>query len=177
LHEQIVVKKKKKKKKEDFFVYLYISGFGCPSGEHRKYVFVYFSRYGNGKRLVEYLGEKLSKKNSTVQLFRVNEVDPGKVPAADVYVFSAAAEAFSLQRDMKTFLKNLSGMDGKKYGIINTHGMKKHRLDKMEKILSKKNMVKLAGVEFQVQGVGVQSGNGLPSGWEACLDEFAGKLG
>ena len=165
------------KKRMISIVYLFIPGFVSPSGEHMKYVFVYFSRYGNGKRLVEYLGEKLSKKNGTVQLFKVNEVDPGKVPAADVYVFSAAAEAFSLQRDMKTFLKNLSGMEGKKYGIINTHAMKKDRLDTMEKILSKKNMVKLAGVEFQVQGAGVQSGNGLPNGWEACLDEFAGKLG
>ncbi|MCU0851502.1 MAG: hypothetical protein MUC80_09590 [Candidatus Thermoplasmatota archaeon] len=140
------------------------------------YVCVYFSRYGNGKRLVEYLGGKLREKNGNVQLFKVNEVDPGKVPAADVYVFSAAAEAFSLQRDMKTFLKNLRGMEGKKYGIINTHAMKKDRLDTMEKILSKKNMVKLAEVEFQVQGAGVQSGNGLPSGWEAQLDEFAEKL-
>lgn len=142
-----------------------------------KYVVVYFSRYGNGKKLVEYLGEKLKENKGTVQLFKVNEVDSGKLPEADVYVFSAAAEALSLQRDMKTFLKNLSGMDGKKYGIINTHGMKKDRLDKMEKILSKKTMIKMAEVEFHVQGDGVQSGNGLPSGWESRLDEFAGKLG
>jgi flavodoxin len=141
-----------------------------------KYVCVYFSRYGNGKKLVEYLGGKLQENKGTVQLFKVNEVDPGKLPEADVYVFSAAAEAFSLQRDMKSFMKNLSGMDGKKYGIINTHGMKKNRLDTMEKILSKKNMVKLAGVDFHVQGAGVQSGNGLPNGWEAQIDEFAGKL-
>ena len=110
-------------------------------------------------------------------MFTPTEANPTAMPEANVYVFSAAAEQFSLQRDMKSFMKNLSRMDGKKYGIMNTHGLKKDRLDKMEKILSKKNMVKLAGVEFHVEGDGVQTGNGLPSGWEAMVDEFAGKLG
>jgi len=67
-------------------------------------------------------------------------------------------------------------MEGKKYGIINTHGMKKDRLEKMEKLLSKKKMMKVAGVEFHVEGDGVQTGNGLMQGWEGKLDEFAGKL-
>jgi len=73
-------------------------------------------------------------------------------------------------------MKNLQGMEEKKYGIINTYGMKKSRLDKMEKLLSKKKMVKVAGVEFHVEGAGVQTGNGLMNGWEAKLDEFAGKI-
>ncbi|MBN2599514.1 MAG: hypothetical protein JXA75_03150 [Candidatus Thermoplasmatota archaeon] len=142
-----------------------------------KYVIVYFSRFGNGKKLVEYLAGKLKEKKGTIQLFKVDEVDPGAMPEADVYVFSAAAEALSLQRDMKRFMNELKGLEGRRYGIINTHGMKKHRLDKMEKILSKKHMVKLAGMEVHVEGNGVQTGNGLPSGWEARVDEFAGKLG
>ena len=126
---------------------------------------------------MEYLTGKLKEKKGTVQLFTPNEADPGAMPVADVYVFSAAAEAMSLQRDMKRFMKNLRGMDGRRYGIMNTYGMKKDRLDKMEKILSKKKMVKVAGVGFHVEGDGVQTGNGLLSGWEARLDEFAGKLG
>ena len=141
------------------------------------YVIVYFSRFGNGKKLVEYLAGKLREKKETVQLFTPDKADPAAMPEADVYVFSAAAEALSLQRDMKSFIKNLSGMDGRNYGLINTHGMNKDRLDKMEKILSKKHMVKLAGVEFHVEGDRVQTGDGLPSGWEAKMDEFAGKLG
>ena len=73
-------------------------------------------------------------------------------------------------------MKKLKNMDGKKYGIINTYGMKKDRLDKMEKLLSKKKMVKVAGVAFHVEGDGVQTGNGLMTGWETTLDEFAKKL-
>ncbi len=141
-----------------------------------KYVIVYFSRFGNGKKLVEYLAGKLKEKKGEVQLLKVDEAVPTSMPEADVYVFSAAAEAMSIQRDMKKFMKQLMGMEGKKYGIINTHGMNKDRLDKMEKILSKKKMVKMAGVDFHVEGDDVQTGNGLMKGWETRIDEFTGKL-
>jgi len=174
LHEENVLFKKKRKNP---VAYLFIQEPVSPCGELMKYVIVYFSRYGNGKKLVEYLSGKLKENKGAVQLFTPDGADPGAMPEADVYVFSAAAERFSLQSDMKSFMKNLRGMDGKKYGIMNTHGMKKDKLDKMETLLSKKNMVKLVGVEFHVEGDAVQTGNGLPNGWEARLDEFAGKLG
>jgi flavodoxin len=141
-----------------------------------KYIMVYWSRFGNGKKLVEYLAEKLKEKKGTTQLFKTDEADPTAMPEADVYVFSAPTEAMNLQKNMKKFMKKLKNMDGKKYGIINTYGMKKDRLDKMEKLLSKKKMMKVAGVAFHVEGDGVQTGNGLMTGWEATLDEFAKKL-
>ena len=141
-----------------------------------KYVTVYWSRFGNGKKLVEYLAGKLKKNRGETHIFKTDEADPTAMPEADVYVFSAATEAMNIQKNMRKFMKNLKGMEGKKYGIINTYGMKKDRLDKMEKLLSKKKMIKVAGVEFHVEGDGVQTGNGLMNGWEAKLDEFAGKL-
>ncbi|UCH71981.1 MAG: hypothetical protein JSW62_00060 [Thermoplasmatales archaeon] len=140
-----------------------------------KYVIIYWSRYGNGKKIVDYLAGKLKEKAGEIQVFKTGEVDPTAMPEADLYVFSAAAEAFDIQRNMKTFMKNLEGMEGRKYGIINTHGMKKNRLYKMDKILSKKNMVKIADVDFQV-GKDAQTGNGLMNGWEGKIDEFAIKL-
>ena len=67
-------------------------------------------------------------------------------------------------------------MDGKKYGIINTHGTKKKNwLYKMDKLLSKKKMVKIAETDFPM-GDKVQGGNGLQEGWEAKLNEFANKM-
>jgi hypothetical protein len=72
-------------------------------------------------------------------------------------------------------MKRLSVMDGKKYGIINTHGMNRNWLDSMKKSLSKKKMVKVAGVDFLV-GKDANTGNGLPDGWESKVDEFALKL-
>ena len=53
--------------------------------------------------------------------------------------------------------------------------MKKSALPKMEKILSKKNMVKAAEINFRI-GDGVKEGNGLPEGWEAKIDDFSSKL-
>jgi len=97
------------------------------------------------------------------------------MPEADLYVFSAPTEAFNIQKNMRNFMKKLEGMEGKKYGIINTHAMERNWLHKMEKLLSKKKMVKAAGVDFKV-GKDASAGNGLMDGWERKLDEFAGKL-
>jgi len=140
-----------------------------------KYVMVYWSRFGNGKKLVDSLTVTLKKKGAETQIFTTDEADPAAMPDADVYVFSAPAEALNLQKNMRTFMKRLSGMDGKKYGIMNTHGMEKNRLSKMEKLLSKKKMVKIAEVDFQI-GKDAQSGNGLMENWNVKLDEFAEKL-
>jgi len=139
------------------------------------YVIVYWSRFGHNKKIVNYLAEKLKEKKAETKILTTDEADPTSLPDADVYIFSAAAEAFNLQRNMKTFMKNIEGLSGKKYGIINTHGMDKNRLPKMEKLLSKKNMIKAAEVDFKV-GKDIKSGNALMEGWEAKLDEFAGKL-
>jgi len=140
-----------------------------------KYTIVYWSRYGHNKKIVNYLSDKLKEKKAETQILTTDEADPRALPEADLYVFSAAAEAFNLQRNMRTFMKNLEGMNGKKYGIINTHGMDKNRLPKMEKLLSKKNMEKVSEVDFKV-GKDIKSGNALMEGWESKIDKFAEKL-
>jgi len=139
------------------------------------YVIIYWSRYGNGKKIVDCLAERLNEKAAKTQIFKTDEADPAAMPEADLYVFSAPAEAFNVQRNMRTFMKRLEGMENKNYGIINTHGMNRNWLSKMEKLLSKKKMVKVADVDFQV-GKDAQTGNALKEGWEAKLDEFIKKL-
>ena len=140
-----------------------------------KYVIVYWSRYGNGKKVVEYLKEKLNKKPAETQVFTTDEANPTSMPDADLYIFSAPTEAFNIQRNMKNFMKKLKGMDHKKYGIINTHGMNRNLLGKMEKLLSKKNMEMVAGIDFQV-GKDANTGNALGDGWETKLNTFIEKL-
>jgi flavodoxin len=140
-----------------------------------KYVIVYWSRYGNGKRIVDYLGEKLKEKGREIEILRTEEANPTGLPAADKYIFSAPTEAFNIQRNMRAFMKKLEGVGGKKYGIINTHGMNRNWLNKMEKLLSKKDMIKLAGVDFQV-GKNANTGNGLMEGWESKIDNFIVKI-
>ncbi len=141
-----------------------------------KYVIIYWSRYGNGKKIVERVSDKLKEKKADVQMLTTDEANPSALPAADLYIFSAPAEAFNIQKNMRKCMKHLQGMDGKKYAIINTHAMKRNWLSKMEKLLSKKNMIKVAEIDFHVQGKGIQHGEGLGSGWETKLDEFVQKL-
>jgi len=138
-----------------------------------KYVIIYWTRFGNNKKIVDYLAEKLP---GDVQVFKTDEVDPAAMPDADYYIFSAAAEKFNIQKDMRKFMNALENMSGKKYGIINTHATKKNRwLKKMEKPLAKKNMVKAAELDFRMEG-DVNNANGHPEGWENELDAFCAKL-
>jgi flavodoxin len=139
------------------------------------YAVIYWSRYGNGKKIVDYLSEKLKDKGSKIQLYKTDDANPSSMPEADFFVFSAPTEAFNIQRNMRNFIKKIDGMDGKKYGIINTHGMNRNLLNKMEKLLSKKNMVMVAGVDFQV-GKDANTGNGLKDDWKSKVDDFIIKI-
>jgi flavodoxin len=140
-----------------------------------KYVIVYWSRYGNGKMVVEQLADKLKKKKAETTIMTTDEANPAALPEADMYIFSSPTEAFNVQRNMRSFMKKLESMDQKKYGIINTHGMDRNLLNKMEKILSKKNMVMVAGVDFKVGKEG-NTGNDLMDDWEKSLDAFIEKI-
>ena len=140
-----------------------------------KYIIVYWSRYGHGKKIVNYLSERIKKKKEEAQVFSTDEINPKDMPKGDFYIFSSPTEAFNIQRNMRNVMKKLEGMDGKKYGIINTHGMNRNWLNKMEKLLSKKNMVKVAGIDFQI-GKNANTGEGLMDGWETKVDEFSNKI-
>jgi flavodoxin len=140
-----------------------------------KSVIVYWSRYGNGEKIVNHLSNKLKEEKVETKIFKTNEANPSKLPIADIYIFSSPTEAFNIQKNMRDFIKNLEGMDGKMYGIINTHAMKKDRLYKMDRLLSKKNMIKVTEIDFQV-GKNANTGNGLADGWEIKVDNFVKQL-
>jgi len=70
-----------------------------------KYVIVYWSRFGNGKKIVQTLEEKLQNKKAETEVFKTDEADPTSMPNADMYIFSAPAEAFNVQKNMRKFMK------------------------------------------------------------------------
>jgi len=140
-----------------------------------KYMIIYWSRYGNNRKIAEHLSKILGKRGA-VEVLTADKADPNALPAADVYIFSAASEKFSIQDDMKKLMKALRNMEGRKCAIINTHGLGfGNGLGKMSRMLSKSGMAKVAEIDFRV-GEGTDKGNGLPEGWEKRLDEFASKL-
>jgi len=142
-----------------------------------KYVLVYWSRFGHNKKIVEKLSTKLQEKGAKTQILQTNEADPKKMPEADTYIFSASAEAFRVQKNMRNFMKKLEDMSGKKYGIINTHAMKsKNWLKSMEKLLTKKDMEKIAEIDFIIGKQGQQEGTGFVGDWENKINEFSKKI-
>ncbi|MFO7619051.1 MAG: hypothetical protein R6W91_05290 [Thermoplasmata archaeon] len=138
-----------------------------------RYIIVYWSRFGNNKRIADKL-ETILKTKGTVQVIKA--ADSVKLPDADVYIFSAAAEKFSIQSDMKKLMKRLRGMNGKRYAIINTHALKfKNWLGRMDKLLKKSSMQKIAEAAF-LMGPDTDKGKGLGDGWEQELEKFALRL-
>ncbi|MFO7677953.1 MAG: flavodoxin domain-containing protein [Thermoplasmatota archaeon] len=140
-----------------------------------KYVMVYWSRTGINKKIVESLSEILKKKGAETQILKTDEADPCSMPDADVYVFSAPTEAFRIQKDMRFFLKKITGLQGKKYAVINTHGMKRNWVSSMKKVLENKQMDFLASVDFKVEKNNDKKLE-LPSDWEQTLSDFSAKL-
>lgn len=140
------------------------------------FVIVYWSRYGHNKKIVERLSEKLKENGHTAKVFKADELEPKELTKADVYVFSAAAEAFRVQKHMRAFMKNLIDVEGKKVALINTHAMKKKNwLGSMEKFVKKKSMMVVASTDFLI-GEGQDKGEGLGVDWETKLDGFADTL-
>jgi multimeric flavodoxin WrbA len=84
------------------------------------------------------------------------------MPECDMYVFSAPTEMMNVQKNMRKFMKKLCGVEDCRYGIINTHETKGiNWLKKMEKMLSKKGMKMIAGMDFEI-GKGVKKAEALP---------------
>ena len=140
-----------------------------------RYVIVYWSRFGNNKRIAEKL-EELLKPKGEVKVLNAEKVGTAKLPDADVYIFSAAAERFTIATPMKKLMKSLRGMEGKRYAVINTHALGfKNWLGRMNKLLKNSGMSKAAELDFRM-GPETDKGKGLADGWESRLAGFAGKL-
>jgi flavodoxin len=143
-----------------------------------KYVIIYSSRYGNGKKCVDIVDEQLKAKGHDVRVINAPQADPGELPPADMYIFSGATEAFNIAVGIRKYLKRLPVMKGQKYALISTHGMKRAiALNKMEKLLTqKKKMVKVSSIDFRI-GDGSSEGNGLPEGYEDKLKKWVEGIG
>jgi flavodoxin len=142
-----------------------------------KIAIIYSSRYGNGKKCVDFVDEKLRIKGHEVQVINAPDSNPTQIPPADLYIFSGATEAFSIARGIRGYLKKMPKMEGKKYAIMSTHAMDRAiALKKMEKLLSKKKkMSKVSTIDFKVTNK-AQEGNGLPEGYQDDLQNWVEKL-
>ena len=143
-----------------------------------KFVIVYSSRYGNGKKCVDAVDTELKTKGHEVQIINAQESNPAQIPKADMYIFSGATEAFRIAVGIRKYLKKMPQMEGKKYALISTHAMDKAiALNKMDKLLSKKKkMEKVSTIDFKVNNKAAQQSNGLPEGYEENLCEWVKEI-
>jgi menaquinone-dependent protoporphyrinogen IX oxidase len=68
---------------------------------------IYESKYGNGKEAMTYLETVLRKKEYSVQLMSVHEVNPHSLPESNLYIFSAPNAFGKIVRSMRKFLDKI----------------------------------------------------------------------
>lgn len=136
-------------------------------------VIAYFSKFGNGKKAVNYLKDLLIQKGEIVQVLSIMDMKPKDLPPADFYIFSAPTQVGGVAGKMKRFLKKMSIPEGAKCGVLMTHASGKPALHKMEKILTSKGAVKVVEADIKV----LNMKGPLEEGYEQKLEEFAKKMG
>ena len=135
----------------------------------------YESKYGNGKKCVDYLQNTISKKGHDVEIFSVRETDPNSLPQADVYVFSTPTQVGGPARKMKKFLKKIDiKQEGAKYALMTTHmNPNATTLKKMESFLQTSGMTKASdGLMIKVNGMK----GPLEEGYGKKIDTFANDI-
>jgi flavodoxin len=138
-----------------------------------KVCIAYASKYGNGKKCMEYLRNVISTKDHNVEMFPIHEKEPTSVPSADLYVFSSPTHMGDPAGKMVKFLKKMQiTQKGANYALVTTcmNPPKTKCLKKMEKILSKKELSKVSdGLMIKVAGMR----GPLDSGYKEKLETFA----
>ena len=135
----------------------------------------YYSKFGNGVKCVEYVGESLKKKGNQVELLSVKAVKPDSLPSADLYIFSSPTRFGRPSGKMKKFLKELKiGNAEAKYALMGTfwEGQSK-TIDILSQIMDEKGMTRAC------EGVLVKVGKikgPLADDYQKTLDSFVEKL-
>ena len=130
---------------------------------------IYDTKYGNNKKIAEYV--KNSLENNNVKTFFVKDTDPDYIRGADLYIFSTPVKKGKATKRMKRFVKNLD-IDGGdvNYGLITTHVRGKISTpDELEKMLKKNNLQKKGDtLTLKVE----KKKDPLEKGYEKELDKF-----
>jgi len=83
---------------------------------------IYESQFGNGKKVVEELAVILEGKGQNVDLFPVTEIEPDKLPVAELYIFSSPTLKFTIPRNMGNFVKRfIPPSKDTKYAFMTTY--------------------------------------------------------
>ncbi len=136
---------------------------------------IYESHFGNGKKVVEELAVILEYKGQKVDLFPVAEIEPDKLPVAELYIFSSPTRKFMLPRNMGNFIKRFTPpLKDTKYAFMTTYlDPRTIALKKMEALMKKKEIIKAAD-DFKIKVLGLKGP--LKEGYRENLKKFADEL-
>ena len=140
-----------------------------------KVYIAYESKYGNGKKCVDYLQEAIKKKGHSVETSPIHEIKANSLPNADLYIFSSPTHIGRPPRKMKKFLKKLEiSQEEAKYTTIATHlNPDAKTLQKLDELIQPKGMTKASdGVQIRVTGMK----GPLEDGYEKKLDTFVNEI-
>jgi len=140
-----------------------------------KVYIAYESKYGNGKKCVEYLKEAITTKGHSVETSSIHEIKSKSLPNADLYIFSSPTHIGRPPRKMKKFLNNLEiPQEEAKYTTMVTHmDPKAKTLQIIDDLLQPKGMTKVSnGVKIMVTGLK----GPLEDDYEKKLDAFVNEI-
>jgi len=138
-----------------------------------KVYIAYESKFGNGKKCVDYLQEAITKKGHSVESSSIREIK--SLPNADLYIFSSPTHVGRPPRKMKKFLNNLEIPQGEaKYTTMVTHMDPNAKTPQIiDNLLQPKGMTKVSdGLKIRVTGMK----GPLEDGYEKKLDDFANDI-
>lgn len=138
-----------------------------------KICIVYESKYGNGKKCVEYIKQILDEKGHDAKIFSIREIEPNSLPKADFYIFSSPTHVGNAPWKMRRFLKKMDAEPKTKYALIATYlDPKTKALQKMEEILQRKGMIKISEIKIKVKSMK----GPLEEGYEEKIGRFVEEI-
>jgi len=154
--------------------------------------YVHASKYGNGAKVAAEFKRTMEAGGDSVAIHHVQEVDPKKLPVADLYVFSSPGRFGKPIGHMRRALKKVGLPAGTRYAVMTTEGQpqpdkktgqmptdeelaKRQRIIPiMNELLQNKGLVPVAEDKVYVGGDGWKGP--MEEGWEKKVEAFAARL-
>jgi hypothetical protein len=152
--------------------------------------YIHASKFGNGARVADEFSRQMALRGVQVDVHHVNDIDPKKLPAADLYLFSSPGRIGKPIGTMRRALKKVELPIGTRYAILTTEGapqpnkktgqipteeeLAKYQRVRpiMNEILQEKGLVNVAENKVLVTGMK----GPLEEGWERKVEDFASRV-
>jgi hypothetical protein len=156
-------------------------------GSAMKIEYFHASKYGNGETVAKEFKRIMSARNSVVNVRHVRDVNPKKIPPADLYVFSAPGRMGKPIGSARRFLKKVQLPAGTRFAILTTEfapqpdkttgampteeelGKCQQMRPIMNELLAPKDLTKVAEGCVLVTGLK----GPLEEGWQKKVEDFA----